>query len=534
MFAQVTAAALLGLKAVRVTVEVDVGGGLPQITLVGLPDTAVQEAKERVRAAIKNSGFALPQRRIIVNLAPADLRKEGPSFDLPIAIGILAASGVIEGEALANTLMVGELALDGTLRPVAGVLPIAASAAEMGIRRLVVPQENGPEGAVVQGIQVYGLPSLAAVVGWLQNPEGVEPVRIQPEQMLPTETEPLLDLADVKGQEHARRALEIAAAGGHNLLLVGSPGAGKTMLARRLPGILPQLQWEEMLEITRIYSAAGLLRQNLHLGRQTPLIAQRPFRAPHHSASAVALVGGGSYPKPGEISLAHHGILYLDELTEFRREVLEVLRQPLEDGKVTISRARVSLEFPAQTTLVASTNPCPCGFYGDPVHPCTCTPQQRERYWSKLSGPLLDRIDLQVRVNRLKPEEIVRAQGGESSQAVRQRVEQARQRQRQRFQNEPGIHCTPRCNPATCGSGAPFRIPVASSWKAPSKSWACLRGGATASSRWPAPSPISRARRPLPPPTLPKRFNTAAWIALGCKAQVLGAADATTPSPPPR
>jgi magnesium chelatase family protein len=257
LFAQVTAAALLGLRAVQVTVEVDVGGGLPQITLVGLPDTAVQEAKERVRAAIKNSGFALPQRRIIVNLAPADLRKEGPSFDLPIAIGILAASGVIEGEALANTLMVGELALDGTLRPVAGVLPIAASAAEMGIRRLVVPQENGPEGAVVQGIQVYGLPSLAAVVGWLQNPEGVEPVRIQPEQMLPTETEPLLDLADVKGQEHARRALEIAAAGGHNLLLVGSPGAGKTMLARRLPGILPQLQWEEMLEITRIYSAAG-------------------------------------------------------------------------------------------------------------------------------------------------------------------------------------------------------------------------------------------------------------------------------------
>ena len=447
LFAQVTAAALLGLKAVRVTVEVDVGGGLPQITLVGLPDTAVQEAKERVRAAIKNSGFALPQRRIIVNLAPADLRKEGPSFDLPIAIGILAAAGVIEREALANTLMLGELALDGTLRPVAGVLPIAASAAEMGIRRLVVPQENAPEGALVQGIQVYGLPSLAAVVGWLQSPQGLEPVRIQPEQLLPTETEPLLDLADVKGQEHARRALEIAAAGGHNLLLVGSPGAGKTMLARRLPGILPRLQWEEMLEITRIYSAAGLLRQNLHLGRQTPLITQRPFRAPHHSASAVALVGGGPYPKPGEISLAHHGVLYLDELTEFRREVLEVLRQPLEDGKVTISRARVSLEFPAQTTLVASTNPCPCGFYGDPVQPCTCTPQQRERYWSKLSGPLLDRIDLQVRVNRLKPEEIVRLQGGEPSQVVRQRVERARQRQRQRFQDEPGIHCNAQMQP---------------------------------------------------------------------------------------
>ncbi len=441
MFAQVASAALLGLKAVPVTVEVDVGGGLPQITLVGLPDAAVTEAKERVRAAIKNSGFALPQRRIIINLAPADLRKEGPSFDLPIALGILAASGVLDPQTLANTLIVGELALDGTLRPVAGVLPIAASAAEMGIYQLVVPQENGLEGAVVQGIQVYGLASLSAVVNWLQHPQAVKPVQIQPEQMRGANLGSLLDLADVKGQEHARRALEVAAAGGHNLLLVGSPGAGKTMLARRLPGILPQLQWEEILEITRIYSAAGLLRQNLHLGGHTALITQRPFRAPHHSASSVALVGGGSYPKPGEISLAHRGILYLDELTEFRREVLEVLRQPLEDGKVTISRARISLEFPAQTTLVASTNPCPCGFYGDPVHPCTCTPQQRERYWSKLSGPLLDRIDLQVRVNRLKPEEIVQAQTGEPSQPVRERVEQARQRQRQRFQQERGIHC---------------------------------------------------------------------------------------------
>lgn len=441
MFAQVTSAALLGLKAVRVTVEVDVGGGLPQITLVGLPDAAVTEAKERVRAAIKNSGFALPQRRIIINLAPADLRKEGPSFDLPIALGILAASGVIDPGSLKETLVVGELALDGTLRPVSGVLPIAASTAEMGIRQLVVPQENGLEGAVVSGIQVYGLPSLPAVVNWLQHPQTVKPVQIQPEQIQRANLGSPLDLADVKGQEHARRALEVAAAGGHNVLLVGSPGAGKTMLARRLPGILPALQWEEVLEITRIYSAAGLLRQHLHLGGQTALITQRPFRAPHHSASSVALVGGGSYPRPGEISLAHRGILYLDELTEFRREVLEVLRQPLEDGKVTISRARVSLEFPAQTTLVASTNPCPCGFYGDPVKPCSCTPQQRERYWSKLSGPLLDRIDLQVRVNRLKPEEILQAQTGEPSCSVRERVEQAHQRQWQRFQKEPGLHC---------------------------------------------------------------------------------------------
>lgn len=443
MFAKVWSATLLGLKALRVAVEVDVGGGLPQIVLVGLPDTAVQESKERVRAAIKNSGFAFPMRKVVINLAPADLRKEGPSFDLSIALGILAAAEQIDPEALSQTLFLGELSLNGNLCPVAGVLPVAAALHTIGFSRLVVPEANAVEGAVVNGIQVYGFQTLTQVVDFLNHPQDFAPLQVDPESLSHTVSSAhlALNLADVKGQDLARRALEVAAAGGHNLLLVGSPGAGKTMLAKRLPGILPPLSWEEILEITQIYSAAGLLRQGAQTGTGARLITERPFRSPHHSASSVALVGGGSYPKPGEISLAHRGLLYLDELTEFKREVLEVLRQPLEEGVVSISRAKLSLEFPAQTTLVASTNPCPCGFYGDPVRTCTCTPGQRERYWSKLSGPLLDRIDLHIRVNRLNPEEIVASHSGEPSQVIRERVIKARRIQQERFQQEPGIRC---------------------------------------------------------------------------------------------
>lgn len=442
MFAKVWSATLLGLQALQVAVEVDVAGGLPQILMVGLPDKAIQEAKERVRSAIKNSGFAFPPRKVVINLAPADLRKEGPSFDLPIALGLLAASEQLDPSLLDEALFLGELSLDGTLRPVAGVLPVAAAAKSMGLKRIVVPAANGTEAALVEGLEVFGLRSLQEVTHWLQDPHQFDPVRISPADVVAHRDRHVPDLADVKGQAHARRALEIAAAGGHNVLFVGSPGAGKTMLAKRLPGILPSLSWDEILEVTQIYSVSGLLR---HRGESSagslPLVRDRPFRAPHHSASGAALVGGGSYPKPGEISLAHRGIIFLDELTEFKREVLEVLRQPLEDGSISISRAKHSVTFPAKTTLVASTNPCRCGYYGDPVMSCSCSPSQRDRYWSKLSGPLLDRIDLHVRVNRLKPEEMLDVRPGESSATVRDRVVAAREQQKARFQSEANITC---------------------------------------------------------------------------------------------
>ena len=442
MFAKVWSATLLGLKALQVAIEVDVAGGLPQTVLVGLPDTAVQESKERVRAAIKNSGFAVPQRKVIINLAPADVRKEGPSFDLPIALGILLASSQLEAPLLNNTLCLGELSLDGSLRPVAGVLPIVAAAKSMGIERVVVPAANGIEASMVDGIDVFAFASLQEVAEWaIASTTTVHPLENLAGPLQSESALAVPDLADVKGQMLARRALEVAAAGGHNLLLVGSPGAGKTMLAKRLPGLLPPLTWSEVLEVTQVYSVAGLLRQRGNGSGRASIVSDRPFRAPHHSASGVALVGGGSYPRPGEISLAHNGVLFLDELTEFRREVLEVLRQPLEDGHISISRAKHSVEYPARTTLVASTNPCRCGYYGDPVVACTCTPTQRDRYWSKLSGPLLDRIDLHVRVNRLKPEEMMSVQLGESSAAVRARVLDARQRQQERFQQESTLTC---------------------------------------------------------------------------------------------
>ena len=440
MLVKVYGASVRGLSAIPVTIEVNASRGI-KFFLVGLPDNAVKESHERIVAAVENSGYRFPSKQFVVNMAPADIRKEGAGYDLPLAVGILATDEKVKPDKLSRTMMLGELSLDGSLQPVKGALPIAIKAREMGFEYLIVPRQNVREAAVVNRLKVYGASHIGEVVRFLNDEGGLIPTEIDTRaEFYAQQTEFDFDFADVKGQEHVKRALEVAAAGGHNVIMIGPPGSGKSMMAKRLPSILPPLSLAESLETTQIHSVAG------KLARESSLIARRPFRAPHHTISQIALVGGGANPQPGEVSLAHNGVLFCDELPEFSRSVLEVLRQPLEDRQINISRAKYSVTYPCSFMFVASMNPCPCGYYNHPDRPCLCSPGAVQKYMNRISGPLLDRIDIQIEIVPVPFEKISEQQPSEPSIAIRERVIKARAIQERRFAAYEGIYCNAQMN----------------------------------------------------------------------------------------